>query len=142
MRYVGQSYEIEVPIDPASLAPGGAASILAAFHEAHERLYGHADRQAPAEIVNLRVQLRAARPRIPLVEVSADGAAPVARTTRRIWLDGRPVQARVYDRGALGRGARLVGPAIVEQPDTTVLLPAGHGGEVDRFGNLLIRRDG
>jgi N-methylhydantoinase A len=142
MRYVGQSYEIEVPIDPASLAPGGAASILSAFHEAHERLYGHADRQAPAEIVNLRVQLRAARPRIPLVEVSADGAAPVARTTRRIWLDGRPVQARVYDRGALGRGARLVGPAIVEQPDTTVLLPAGHGGEVDRFGNLLIRRDG
>ena len=142
MRYVGQSYEIEVPIDPASLAPGGAAPILGAFHAAHERLYGHADRQASAEIVNLRVQLRAARPRVPLVEVAAGAATPAPRAARRVWLDGRPVEARVFDRVALGRGARLVGPAIVEQPDTTVLLPAGHVGEVDRFGNLLLRREG
>ena len=141
MRYVGQSYEIEVPTDPGYLAPGGAAAILGAFHDAHERLYGHADRQAPAEIVNLRVQLRAARPRVPLVEIPAGATTPQARAARRVWLDGRPVEARVYERGALGRGARLAGPAIVEQPDTTVLLPAGHVGEVDRFGNLLLRRE-
>jgi N-methylhydantoinase A len=142
MRYVGQSYEIEVAVDPAWLGPGGAAPILAAFHEAHERLYGHADRHAPAEIVNVRVQLRAARPRVPLAEVPAGATTPAPRTSRRIWLDGRPVEARVFDRDALGRGARLAGPAIVEQPDTTVLLPAGHVGEVDRFGNLLLRREG
>jgi N-methylhydantoinase A len=140
MRYVGQSYEIEVPIDPGWLTPGGAAPILAAFHAAHERLYGHADRQAPAEIVNLRVQLRAARPRVPLVELPAGATTPVPRTTRRVWLDGRSVEARVFERATLGRGARLVGPAIVDQADTTVLLPAGHVGEVDRSGNLLIRR--
>ena len=142
MRYVGQSYEIEVPVDPVWLAAGGAAPMLGAFHEAHERLYGHADRQAVAEIVNLRLQLRATRPRVPLAEIAAGATAPAPRTSRRIWLDGRPAEARVYDRDALGRGARLVGPAIVEQPDTTVLLPAGHAGEVDRFGNLLIRREG
>jgi N-methylhydantoinase A len=142
MRYVGQSYEIEVPSDPGGLAAGGTALILGAFHAAHERLYGHADRQAPAEIVNLRVQLRAARPRVPLREVPTGTTPPAPRTSRRVWLDGRPVEARVYDRDALGRGARLAGPAIVEQPDTTVLLPAGHVGEVDRFGNLLIRREG
>jgi N-methylhydantoinase A len=142
MRYIGQSYEIEVSIDPAWLAPGGAGPLLAAFHDAHERLYGHADRHAPAEIVNLRVQLRAARPRVPLAEVSARATTPAPRTSRRVWLDGRPVEARVFDRDALGRGARLLGPAIVEQPDTTVLLPAGHVGEVDRFGNLLLRREG
>ncbi|MGH7342385.1 MAG: hypothetical protein ACREKH_18010, partial [Candidatus Rokuibacteriota bacterium] len=54
----------------------------------------------------------------------------------------RPTEARVFDRDALGRGARLAGPAIVEQPDTTVLVPGGHVGEVDRFGNLLLRREG
>jgi len=141
MRYVGQSYEIEVPVEPAWLAAGGGGAILTAFHRAHERAFGHADREAPAEIVNLRVQLRAARPRVPLAEIPA-GASPVPRTTRRVWLDRRPTEARVFDRAALGRGARLVGPAIVEQPDTTVLVPAGHVGDVDRFGNLVLQREG
>src|SRR5206468_3048796 len=95
-----------------------------------------------AEVVNLRVQLRAERPRVPITEISAGAATPTARTTRRIWLDGRPTEARVFDRAALGCGARLEGPAIVEQPDTTVLVPGAHLGEVDRFGNLLLRREG
>jgi N-methylhydantoinase A len=140
MRYVGQSYEIEVPIEPAWLTTGGGPAIVAAFHRAHERAFGHADREAPAEIVNLRVQLRAVRPRVPLAEIP-ERPAPAPRATRRIWLDGRPTEARVFDRDALGRGARLVGPAIVEQPDTTVLVPAAHVGEVDRFGNLVLRRE-
>jgi N-methylhydantoinase A len=141
MRYVGQSYEIDVPIELEWLARGGGAPVLAAFHRAHERAFGHADREAPAEIVNLRMQLRAERPRVPLAELLAGAPAAVPRTTRRIWLDGRPTEARVFDRTALGRGARLRGPAVVEQPDTTVLVPNGHVGEVDRFGNLLLRRE-
>jgi N-methylhydantoinase A len=141
MRYVGQSYEIEVAIEPAWLGPDGAAALLGAFYQAHERAFGHADREAPAEIVNLRVQLRAARARVPLGEMPAASSPPVLRTRRRIWLDGRPMEARVFDRDALGRGARLDGPAIVEQPDTTVLVPEGHVGEVDRFGNLVLRRE-
>jgi N-methylhydantoinase A len=140
MRYVGQSYEIDVPVELDSLVPGGGAAVLAAFHRAHERAFGHADREAPAEIVNLRVQLRAERPRVPLAELPT-GPLSSPRATRRIWLDGRPTEAGVFDRAALGRGARLRGPAIVEQPDTTVLVPDGHVGEVDRFGNLLLRRE-
>jgi N-methylhydantoinase A len=141
MRYVGQSYEIDLPVEPGWLAPGGGAPLLAAFHRAHERAFGHADREAPAEIVNLRIQLRAERPRVPLEELAAGAAAPAPRARRRIWLDGRSTEAGVFDRAALGRGARLEGPAIVEQPDTTVLVPDGHVGEVDRFGNLLLRRE-
>jgi N-methylhydantoinase A len=142
MRYVGQSYEIEVAVEPAWLEPGGGAALLAAFHEAHERAYGHADREAPAEIVNLRAQLRAGRPRVPLGEAPPCSGPPPPRQTRRIWLDGGPAEARVFDRAALGAGARLTGPAIVEQPDTTVLVPGGHTGEVDRLGNLILRREG
>jgi N-methylhydantoinase A len=140
MRFVGQSYEIDVPVDQAWLVPGGEGALITAFHKAHERAFGHADREAPAEIVNLRVQLRAERARVPLREVAASPAAPVARASRRIWVDGRPTEARVFERDALGRGARVVGPAIVEHPDTTVLVPAEHAADVDRFGNLLVRR--
>jgi N-methylhydantoinase A len=81
------------------------------------------------------------RARVPLADVPA-GAVPQTPRTRRVRLDGRPAEARVFDRAALGRNSRLVGPAIVEQPDTTVLIPAGHTAEVDRFGNLLIRSEG
>ena len=124
MRYVGQSYEIEVPVDPAWLEAGVAARLLDGFHAAHERVFGHADPHAPVEIVNLRVQLRGVRPRVPLVEVAA-GTGAVPTGARRIWLDGRPAQARVYERASLGSGDRVAGPAIVEQPDTTVLRPGG-----------------
>src|SRR5437879_3371180 len=142
VAFGGQSYEIAGPVELDWLAPGGGASLLTAFHQAHERAFGHADREAPAEIVNLRMQLRAERPRVPLAELHAGSTTPAARTTRRIWLDGRPTEARVFDRAALGRGARLEGPAIVEQPGTPVLVPGAHVGEVDRFGNLLLRREG
>ena len=74
MRYIGQSYEIAVPLEPAWLASDGLPRILAAFHRAHERAFGHADPEAPAEIVNLRVQLRPARPRVPLAEAPATTA--------------------------------------------------------------------
>jgi N-methylhydantoinase A len=141
MRYVGQSYEISVPLEPAWLGAGGLPRILAAFHQAHERAFGHADPEAPAEIVNLRVQLRAARPRVPLAEVPAAAGPATPRTTRLLWLDGRRTNARVYERDGLGRGMLLSGPAVVEQPDTTVLIPDGHAAEVDRFGNLLLRRE-
>jgi len=140
MRYVGQSYEIEVPVDPGWLDDGEVAKLLAAFHRAHERVFGHADPRAPVEVINLRVQLRGRRPRVPLVEVAAGtGAMPTRR--RLIWLDGRAVEAHVCERASLGAGDRLLGPAIVEQPDTTVLVPVGHVADVDRFGNLRLTRE-
>jgi N-methylhydantoinase A len=140
MRYVGQSYEIEVEIDPSWPEAGDTTRLLQSFHRAHERVFGHADRRAPVEVVNIRVQLRGVRPRVPLVEIAAGtGAASIG--DRRVWLDGRPVQARVYDRASLGGGDRVVGPAIVEQPDTTVLVPGGDVADVDRFGNLIIKRE-
>jgi N-methylhydantoinase A len=64
------------------------------------------------------------------------------RCTRAVRLDGERLEARVHARGDLGRGQTLAGPALVEQEDTTVLLPPGFGGEVDRHGNLWIRRGG
>ena len=68
--------------------------------------------------------------------------APRPRGMRRLMLDGEMLEARVHSRGDLGRGQTLAGPALVEQEDTTVLLPPGFGGEVDRHGNLWIRRSG
>jgi N-methylhydantoinase A len=140
MRYVGQSYEIEVGVDPEWIRAGDAAPLLAAFHRGHERAFGHADLRAPVEMVNFRVQLRGERPRVPLAEI-APGTGARAMGERRIWLDGRATTARVYERASLGRGDRLVGPSIIEQHDTTVLIPGGAVADVDRFGNLLVAQE-
>jgi N-methylhydantoinase A len=142
MRYVGQSYEIEVELDPRWLDAGDRAALAAAFHRGHERRYGHADARAPAEIVDIRVQMRGVMPRVPLAEVPAGSGSPVPRSRRTVRLDGAPVTAAVFARDGLGRGDRIEGPAIVEQDDTTVLVPAGFGGTVDRHGNLHVRRSG
>jgi N-methylhydantoinase A len=142
MRYVGQSYEIEIAVDPAWLEAGDRAALAAAFHQGHERMYGHADERAPAEIVDIRVQMRGTMPKVTLEEVPHGTGSPRPRGRRSILLDGATVTAAVFARGDLGQGDRIAGPAIVEQDDTTVLLPAGFDGVVDRHGNLHVRRMG
>jgi N-methylhydantoinase A len=79
---------------------------------------------------------------VTLREVGPGTGTPRPKAARPILLDGQSVEARVYARDVLGRGDALRGPAIVEQEDTTTLLPPGFAGTVDRHGNLWIRRDG
>ncbi len=142
MRYVGQAYELEVAVD-APLGPGGVAGAVRAFHAVHERVYGYAREQQPVEFVNFRAVHRYPLPR-PRVRppVRASGAASDARVgERRAYFspDGFLATA-VYDRAQLPLGAQVVGPAIVEQADSTTVIPPGHAALVDAAGNLRIRR--
>src|SRR5260370_3957229 len=125
LRYVGQPYEMEVRVEPEWLAADERRRLLEAFHRAHERVFGHADPHAPVEVVNLRVQLRGVRPRIPLVEVAA-GTGAVPTGVRRVWLDGRPAQPQVYERARLAGGDRVCGPPILDPADTPALGPPGY----------------
>ena len=107
MRYVGQSYEIEVPVDPAWLAPGGGPAALAAFHQrARARVRPRRSRGAGGD----REPPRAAPRRRDRACRCGDAAGatkpPAARATRRIWLDGRPTEARVFERDDARRAAR------------------------------------
>jgi len=82
------------------------------------------------------VQLRGEMPGVALAEVAPGTGRPTPRGRRRILLDGASHEADVYARDDLGRGHRIAGPAIVEQDDTTILLPPGFAAAVDRHGNL------
>jgi N-methylhydantoinase A len=153
VRYVGQSYELDVPIPaptggvgaPAGGAPapaGDVGALEAAFHAQHERVFGHADRGAPTELVNLRARAAATlpRPAAPAPEVEPRGAPP-ALLRREIRVRGVAEEAVVYAREALEPGHRLAGPALVWQDDTTVVLPSGWSAAVDGHGNALTERD-
>jgi N-methylhydantoinase A len=139
LRYVGQAFQVEVPIDPAWLADATTDRLRAAFHDRHERLYAHADRAADVELIDLRATITGATPKPELRPVPAgQGPAPPAGR-RPIHYRKRRGDALVYHRRDLRAGQHLDGPAIVEQEDTTTLVPAGLRATVDAVGNLVIQ---
>ena len=140
MRYVGQAYELEVPIAPP-LAPAGVPEIVAAFHAVHERVYGYARAQQPVEFVNFRAVHTYPLPRPAVTPAArATGTLDDARIDdRRAYFDGF-VPTTIYERARLPLGVRLAGPAIVEQSDTTTVIPPGVAVRVDDAGNLRLTR--
>jgi N-methylhydantoinase A len=142
MRYVGQAYELEVPIG-APVSTEHLPSIAEVFHATHERVYGYARRVQPVEFVNFRATHTCPLP--PPVLRSPErtgGTLADARTGERRAHFGAAgwMSTAIFDRARLPAGARVVGPAIVEQPDTTTVIPPGHAAAVEASGNLRIRR--
>ncbi len=136
MRYAGQAYELRV-----SLAAGDDAAAMAeAFHREHDRIYGFRDAGAPIEIGTLRLaMIGAGEPLAPSAATGEAGAAP-RLASRPLFHRGGWHEAAIHDRDALGTGAVLPGPAVVEQPETTTVILPGWTGSVDAQGNLVIER--
>jgi N-methylhydantoinase A len=140
MRYKGQSFDITVSL-PAS-ASTSMEAIRAPFHEAYQRIYGIADEKAPVEIINLRVTVVGvtAKPS-QAAALARGGGAPAKHTSRILTEGGGKVTASIYKREDLRAGDTFRGPSVVEASDTTVYIPGGYSGSVDRLGNLVIERD-
>jgi N-methylhydantoinase A len=142
LRYVGQSMEVRVPARAGAIDGGFIADLAAAFHAAHLKTFGYnyAGRQK-VELVNVCVSGFGTieRPRVP--ELKRAAATPPGQS-RPVYFDGRFQDTPVYQRAALGAGAKLDGPAIVEEfGSTTVVFPRQHL-EVDAHGILVITADG
>lgn len=142
LRYHGQGFEIPVTIDRGAFdgAGAGLGALRAAFDTEHERLFSFL-LENEHELVTVRVTGSGPRPTVvdkPLADGGPDpSAAEVTRTP--IWVDGASVQATVYDRGRLGAGNVINGPAIVTEMDSTTLVLPGHAATVHPSGSLLIR---
>ena len=139
MLYLGQTHSVSVPVAPEEAFDRGA--IQSAFDAAYRAAYGRVLEGIPARVMNYRIAVIGRRPAFDMAVFAPEGGrAPEAcRTgTRRIWAEGAAHDAGVYDRLGLAVGARIDGPAILEQPDTTIFVDPGLTAEVDRFGNLRI----
>ncbi|GGE15033.1 N-methylhydantoinase A [Gemmobacter megaterium] len=138
MRYAGQSYEIEVPLQPGWIAEGNLSGMAAAFHDMHDRLYDFHDAAGEIELVNLRLSAIGAGPalRFPEAEEVAVQARP--RRDVPVHTGGRVQPIGLYRRRDLGPGAVFSGPAVVAQDDTTLAIPAGARAHVDRHLNLYL----
>ena len=137
MRYLGQNYELEIPIDIDAFTEGEIAQLFGAFHSQHEARFGFR-LDDHMEIVNFLVTGIANTGALSFPEIGkADGDAKPA-SIRPVWFDRGWVDTPVYDRDMLRAGHRIAGPALVEENASVTVLDAGKDLLVDRFGNLLI----
>src|SRR5437763_1974743 len=137
LRYRHQGFELTVPWPEPDLS---VDALVARFHERHRQLYTYALADAPVEIVTLRVAAAGRVRRFTLPSLDRRGAAAAQHSRRRVYFAGVGWKAcPCIDRERLGVGAVVTGPAIVEQLDTTTVVPPGHRATVDRVGNLVIR---
>lgn len=138
MRLIGQMHEITVPL-PADLGGGDAfARVRAAFTAAYEARYASVRPDEPMEVVSFRVLCSGPRPGISLAAVNGESGTPALKGHRRAWFDEGEVQMAVYDRYALKPGTLIEGPAVIEERESTTLVPPGDRVEVDAALNLRI----
>jgi N-methylhydantoinase A len=136
LRYVGQNYELEVPIPPGDLDGSGWQQLLRRFEAEHDRQYGFALPGETVELVKLRAT--ALSPDDP-VECALSPASPVAPGERAIWFDAAgPLACGVVRRSSLVPGDELNGPLVIEEPDSTTLVHPGDTVRVDRSGVLVL----
>ena len=139
VRYIGQSFELSLPIAEGA----GLEALAEAFHSAHAHKFGHADRDAPVEIVNLRVLAVGETPPLVLPEVEAGEqtvAADALVTQRDVFfeVDQSWHKTPVYRREHLRVGNEIAGPAVIDEVSSTTLLRPGDHSRVDELGNIII----
>jgi len=140
IRYVGQSHQLEVAMG-SSLTPDTVQNALDLFNKTHLATYNHNDPKANCEFVMLRsVHSKEAEEKSLLEPLADGGVMEPSFTTRQICLTLNVgyEDVPVYQRADLPAGFQLVGPAIIEQADTTTLIYRDHSMRVDRYGNLII----
>jgi N-methylhydantoinase A len=130
-RYAGQSHELRIAAEPG-------ADLAELFHRAHRQAYGYAMPEERVLTVTLRVVARG-EPVLAQPPRDWDQGEPAPERSRELGAEGL---AKVVSRAGLISGNKVIGPALVEQPDTTTLLSAGEVAVVDDAGNLVVRLDG
>lgn len=138
IRYAGQSFEIETPLDGLLEAGLDVAGVSRAFNAEHERIYGHADLQAALQVVSLRAVISGvtAKPELVRHALVQGAAQPAGHVTSR--LDGQMREVAIYRRSELLPGQTFEGPAVVTQDDCTTVVPTGFSVHVDEYANLRI----
>ena len=146
MAYLGQTHTVPVPLPvgviDGQVSPPTEDQIGDAFDAAYLATYGRLLRNGTRRVINLRSAITGRRPRFDLATLAPVGGSveDAFKGTRQVHFGDSWHETKVYKRLDLPVGAKIPGPAILEQPDTTVLIEPGMVGKVDAYGNTLIER--
>ena len=142
MLYLGQTHTVQVPVN---IPDDGltTAVIRDAFETAYRTTYGRLLDGIAMRVMNMRVAVIGRRPKfdLSLLAPSSDKSKDdCVLGTRQVWAQGQWHEATIYERLDLPAGVDIIGPALAEQPDTTIFVDPGLKARVDDFGNLIITR--
>jgi N-methylhydantoinase A len=141
MRYVGQVHECTVDIDPFDIDDAALSNVIDAFHARHEELYTYSERQSTVEVVNVESAIwgRVDRPNRMTVAPGI-GAASALEGTRPMIFDASavPRDCPVYAGARLGAGDRIIGPAVIEEVTTTLVIEPGWEAELHESGVYVV----
>jgi N-methylhydantoinase A len=143
-RYVGQGYELRLPLPNGAIQMDAIDTILGEFHALHEQEYGHHFPGSPIELVNLRVMAVATVPKIGTPEAPQGTSLEdaIVRQDTSIFREGdelRNFETTIYDRLKLPPDVLVAGPAIILQTDSTTVVPPGATATAQQNGCLLIK---
>ena len=143
LRYRGQEHTISIPVQRAEDLTSDTEATRARFNEQHDRRYGHAAPDQSIEVVNLRLVVAVPRmqdvigrwlsaPWIP------DDAAPEQRRPVVLHDPQCPLEARILWRPALAAGTEIIGPAVIEEPNSTTFIGTSDRATVNESGHIII----
>lgn len=146
MSYAGQTHTVSVPLPGAWRGESEPfditeALVRGAFVQRYREVYRSLLEGIPVRLLSLRTAVTGRRAKFDLACLAPQGGRSAAECLigeRAVWIAGRAHATRIYERLALAAGEEIEGPAILEQPDTTVFVDPGLKARVDRFGNLVL----
>jgi N-methylhydantoinase A len=138
MRYLGQWRSLTIPVS----SPVDLQEAMATFHAEHERAYNYRRDGSPVEIYRLSLRAVGITPKPQLRRHELNGAGATALGSRQVHFDASSgaLATPVYDRAALPAGAEIPGPAVIEQLDSTTLVPPGWQARVDEWLNIRMEQ--
>nr|WP_280530963.1 hydantoinase/oxoprolinase family protein [Shinella yambaruensis] len=143
MRYVGQVHECTVDIGTFPIDETTIEKVKDAFHARHEELYTYAERHSAVEVVNLESTVYGLIEKVRPPKLAEGGDAKAAlKGYREAIFDqsGKAVSTPIYDGAKLGAGARIAGPAIIEEVTTTIVIEPGWTSVLHESGSYLLTR--
>jgi len=141
MRYRGQAFELETTLNWNDIEAGNLDDLAENFHLEHEKVYEHCDREAPVQIVNLRLVIVGESPKPVFTEQPLIHKRAESKSFVDVFVSGKVEQVPLYEREHMTAGDTLDGPAVVAQSDCTTCVPPDISGQVDGYGNLILTLD-
>jgi N-methylhydantoinase A/oxoprolinase/acetone carboxylase beta subunit len=141
LRYEGQAYEITLQVPKGRVSTAWMQELVTAFHSRHEQQYGFAATEAPVTIVNLRVIAFGPMPSLKPADIEIQKeSSPTPQMTRPVFFDevDGVIDTPIFERSSLRQGAVIVGPAIIEQLDSTAVVHPKTRAVVSQGGNLVL----
>lgn len=145
-RYERQNYEITVELPTGEITEEVLSGLVEQFHQEHERSYGYYDQKKNIQMVNYRVGAVGTIDKPDLSEhpVEENPQVPAPVEVRKVRFEGSPeyLDTNIYQRTQLPCGCTVSGPAIIEQMDSTSIIPPGWQAYNDLFLNLIVTYHG